>query len=174
MATEQDKTLEALQAATRMEVESEEFYRQASAASSNELGKKLLISLADEEGLHRQRFQAIYDSLRRKKSWPQSSEITAQGKKPPAVLRTLAGKTGKELKSTLPEMEVVVRALALESKTYDFYREHAKLAGYPAEKELYDASAAEERGHHLALLDYFEYLKDPAGWFVRKEHPSLD
>ncbi|GAH21770.1 unnamed protein product, partial [marine sediment metagenome] len=27
---------------------------------------------------------------------------------------------------------------------------------------------------HLVLLDYYEYLKDPAGWFVRKEHPSLD
>jgi hypothetical protein len=34
--------------------------------------------------------------------------------------------------------------------------------------------AAEEREHHLILLDYYEYLKDPAGWFVKKEHPSLD
>ena len=31
-----------------------------------------------------------------------------------------------------------------------------------------------EKEHQLVLLDYYEYLKDPAGWFVKKEHPSLD
>jgi hypothetical protein len=34
--------------------------------------------------------------------------------------------------------------------------------------------ASEEKEHYLILLDYFEYLKDPAAWFVQKEHPSLD
>ncbi|GAI26187.1 unnamed protein product, partial [marine sediment metagenome] len=40
--------------------------------------------------------------------------------------------------------------------------------------DFYETLAAEEREHHLILLDYYEYLKDPAGWFVKKEHPSLD
>jgi len=34
--------------------------------------------------------------------------------------------------------------------------------------------AAEEKEHYLILLDYYEFLKDPSGWFVGKEHPSLD
>jgi hypothetical protein len=34
--------------------------------------------------------------------------------------------------------------------------------------------AAQEGEHHLILLDYYEFLKDPAAWFVQKEHPSLD
>ena len=32
----------------------------------------------------------------------------------------------------------------------------------------------EERGHYLALVDYREYLIDPAGWFRKAEHHSLD
>jgi len=34
--------------------------------------------------------------------------------------------------------------------------------------------AQEEREHELALLDYHDYLSDPAGWFVKSEHSSLD
>jgi len=30
------------------------------------------------------------------------------------------------------------------------------------------------QAHELALIDYYDYLSDPAGWFVKKEHPSLD
>jgi len=41
------------------------------------------------------------------------------------------------------------------------------------EQELRTTSA-EEREHHLILLDYYEYFKEPAGWFVRQEHPSMD
>ena len=32
----------------------------------------------------------------------------------------------------------------------------------------YQTLAVEEREYHQILLDYYEYLKDPAGWFVEK------
>ena len=53
-----------------------------------------------------------------------------------------------------------------------FYQEGN--ATYGAERDFYETLAAEEREHYLILLDYYEYLKDPAGWFVKGEHPSLD
>jgi len=31
-----------------------------------------------------------------------------------------------------------------------------------------------DRKIDIILLDYYEYLKDPAGWFTKKERPSLD
>lgn len=54
------------------------------------------------------------------------------------------------------------------------YKSRAKIATHDAEREFYQALAGEEREHYLSLLDYYEYLKDPAGWFVTQEHPSLD
>jgi rubrerythrin len=62
----------------------------------------------------------------------------------------------------------------MENQTYDFYQQQANLASYNAEREFYQALSAQEKEHHLVLLDYYEYLKDPAAWFVEKEHPSLD
>ena len=62
----------------------------------------------------------------------------------------------------------------MENKTHDYYTKQGQTATYDAERELYKALAAEEKEHHLVLLDYYEYLKNPAAWFVSKEHPSLD
>ncbi|GAH84736.1 unnamed protein product [marine sediment metagenome] len=49
MVTEQDKTLDALKIAIQMETDGKKLYLKASQESSNELGKKLLESLAAEE-----------------------------------------------------------------------------------------------------------------------------
>ena len=72
------------------------------------------------------------------------------------------------------ELAAVKTAMDMENKTYDFYNSRAKNATHDAEKSFYEALMAQEREHHLVLLDYYEYLKDPAAWFVKSEHPSLD
>ena len=59
MVTEQDKTLEALKIAIQMEIDGKEYYLKASRESTNELGRKLLQSLAGEEDVHRQKFDRL-------------------------------------------------------------------------------------------------------------------
>jgi hypothetical protein len=64
--------------------------------------------------------------------------------------------------------------MTLENKTHDYYMDRASNATYDAERDFYQSVAGEERQHNLILLDYYEYLRDPAAWFVKTEHPSLD
>jgi rubrerythrin len=174
MVTEQDKTLDVLQIAIRMETDGKEYYLKASRESNNELGKKLLESLATEEDIHRQKFEEIYNAIRSRKAWPVSDFQPDGGKR----LRTIFAKTTEEMssniKSLTTELEAVQTAMSMENKTYDFYKSQEGSATYTTERDFYETLATEEREHHLILLDYFEYLKDPAGWFVSKEHPSLD
>ena len=174
MKTEQDKTLEALQIAIQMETDGKEYYLKTSRESNNELGKKLLESLATEEDIHRQKFEEIYNTIRSRKAWPVSDFQPDGGKR----LRTIFAKTteemGSNIKSLATELDAVQTAMSMENKTYDFYKSQGGSATYTAERDFYETLATEEREHHLILLDYFEYLKDPAGWFVSKEHPSLD
>ncbi len=174
MATEHDKTLETLQIAIQMELDGKEYYLKASLESSNELGKKLLQSLAAEEDIHRQKFGEIYNAIRNKKVWPITDFQPDGGKE----LRTLFARAIEEMSSTMraatTELDAIQTAMEMENKTYDFYKSQGKNASYDAEKDFYGALAAQEREHHMVLLDYYEYLKDPAGWFVKKEHPSLD
>ncbi len=174
MVTEQDKTLDTLQIAIRMETDGKEYYLKTSRESNNELGKKLLESLATEEDIHRQKFEEIYNAIRSRKAWPVSDFQPDGGKR----LRTIFAKTteemGSNIESLTTELDAVQTAMSLENKTYDFYKSQGGSATHNAERDFYQTLVAEEREHHLILLDYYEYLKDPAGWFVSKEHPSLD
>ncbi len=174
MVTEQDKTLEALQIAIQMEIDGKEYYLKASQQSSNELGKKLLQSLSAEEDIHRQKFAELYNAIRSRKAWPVSDFQPDGGKR----LRTIFAKTteemGSNIESLTTELDAVQTAMSMENKTHDFYKSQGRSATHTAERDFYETLAIEEREHYLILLDYFEYLKDPAGWFVSKEHPSLD
>ena len=174
MDTEQNKTLEALQIAIQMEIDGKEYYLKASQKSSNELGRKLLQSLAIEEDSHRQRFEEIYDAIRNKKAWPVTGFQPDRGKRLKTIFATATEEISANVKAPDIELDAVQTAMDMENKTYDFYQNRGKDATHDAERNFYQTLAAEEREHHLVLLDYYEYLKDPAGWFVKKEHPSLD
>ena len=174
MKTEQAKILEGLKIAVQMEIDGKEYYLKASQKSSNELGKKLLASLAAEEDVHRQKFEEIYNAMRNKKAWPVTDFKPDGGKRLRTVFAMATEETGINVRAPDTELDAVQTAMGMENKTYDFYQNQGKDATYDAERDFYETLAAEEREHHLVLLDYYEYLKDPAEWFVKKERPSLD
>ncbi len=174
METEQDKTLEGLEVAVQMEIDGKEYYLQASQKTINELGKKLLVSLAAEEDVHRQKFEELYNAIRNNKDWPVTDFQPDGGKRLRTIFAMTARETDTKLKGSEAELDTIQTAMNMEGKTYDFYQSRGKEATYDAERNFYQLLAAEEREHRLILLDYYEYLNDPAGWFIAKEHSSLD
>ena len=175
MGVEQDRTLQALEIAIKMEIEGKEFYLKASDDSNNELGQKLLKSLAEEEDIHRQTFEKIYKSIQKKQGWPAVTDFHPdKGKHLRTVFSEAIEKAGKGIEVPPTELGAVKKAMELENKTFDYYKAQQRSTRYDAERDFYGLVAAEERQHYLVLLDYYEYLSDPAGYFVGKEHPSLE
>jgi len=174
MKAEQDRTVQALQAAIQMEIDGKEYYLKASRESGNELGKKLLESLASEEDVHRQKFEEIYNAIRIRKAWPETNFQPNKGKRLRTIFAEAIEVMGSSISAPATELNAVKVAMDMENKTYDYYKNQSQTATYDTEKGFYQALAGEEREHYLVLLDYYEYLKDPASWFVKKEHPSLD
>jgi rubrerythrin len=174
MTSEQDKTLKGLQGAIQMEIDGKEFYLKASRKSANELGKKLLAKLASEEDLHRQKFEQIYNTIKDKRGWPTTDFQPDGGKSLRTIFARATEELGTRLKAPATELGAIETAMGLENKTFDYYTRQGTDASHDAEREFYFTVAGEEREHYLILLDYYEYLKDPAAWFVQKEHPSLD
>lgn len=173
MTTEQNQTLAALQYAIRMETDGKEYYLTCSRESRDGFGKKLLAALAAAEDIHRQRFEEIFRALQSKKAWPE-----IQLRPSNAELKTIFAAALQQRPSTTAgptnELEAVKRAIEMEAKSYDYYKDQGKAASYGTQRDFYEKLAAEEREHHLALLDYQEYLGNPAGWFAKTERPSLD
>jgi rubrerythrin len=171
MNKEQKQTLAALQVAIQMEIDGKKYYQQLSRTGSNESGRKLFAALAGEEDRHLQNFEQIYRAIEVKTGWPEMRLGTSQVEASTAFFnQSISGHT----MSTGIELKSLQNAMDMENKTLDYYLGYACKALYPMEKEYYEAVAGQERTHHSLLLDYFEFLKDPAQWFTMKEHQSLD
>jgi rubrerythrin len=168
---EQKQTLEALQKAIQMEIEGKEFYQHLSKTLKNESGRKLFAVLATEEDQHRRNFEQIFHDIEAKQGWPEIEIGLSQAAKSAGIFNQPAA---ERLKSTSIEMKAVEKAMEMENKTRDFYIAQSVQTGYPVEKRYYEALAGQESAHHALLLDYYEFLKDPAQWFTVKEHQSLD
>jgi rubrerythrin len=174
MTTEQTKTMKGLQLAIQMEIDGKEFYQKAGQRSNNELGRQLFQSLAAEEGIHRQKFEEAYNAVSKRGSWSRPNFQPDGGKKLRTIFIKATEEIGANIKVPETELDAVKTAIDMEVKSYELYRNRSQNATFDAEREFYDIVAAEEREHHMVLLDYQEYLSNPAGWFVSKEHPSLD
>ncbi len=174
MTQEQEKTIEALKTAIQMEIDGKEFYLKASSQSKNEMGRKLLARLSKEEDYHRRKFEEIYTAIENKMGWPKTKFETPRGKQLRTIFSEMIAEISTEKGTLQTEIDTVQKAMDMESASRDFYTRQRESSIHVAEKQFYEKIADEERKHFLVLLDYFEYLKDPAAWFVEKEHPSLD
>ncbi|MBU2608889.1 MAG: hypothetical protein KKF26_06175, partial [Chloroflexi bacterium] len=106
--------------------------------------------------------------------WPEVDYQPDGGQNLRTIFARATQELGSDVKAATSELEAVKTAMDMENKTYDFYNERVRNAVFEAEKNYYGALAAQEKEHHLILYDYYEYLKDPASWFVSQEHHSLD
>lgn len=167
---EAKKMVDILHIAIQMEVEGKEFYQQASRKGSNKLAKELFQRLANEESEHQKKFEEIYEALKRGQDWPDVGLPSEKAKKIKSIFAQATKELGNRFIVAESELEAIKTAMDMEIKTYDFYRSRSEQSTLPREKRFYEALAAEERGHHLALLDSYDYLTDPAGWFIMKEH----
>jgi rubrerythrin len=174
MEDEQTRTMEVLQLAVRMETDGKEFYQKASEKSGNELGKNLFQQLAIEEDVHRKRFEQIFEGLKRAQKWPDIEPPSEKGKKLRSLFSEATRTLGSKVKVAESELEAIKVGLDMEKKSYDLYHSRSEESTLPVEKQFYEALAGEERGHHLTLADALEYLSDPAGFFTKSEHWSLD
>jgi rubrerythrin len=174
MENKQARTIEVLRLAIRMEVDGKEFYQKAGQKSSNKLAKELFRQLANEEDVHRRKFVEIYEAIKRGQNWPDVEPPSVKGKKLKSLFAEATKMLGSKFKVAESELEAIKIAVDMEVKSYNLYHSRSEESTLPVEKQFYKTLAGEERGHHLALLDSFEYLSDPAGWFTKKEHWSLD
>ena len=174
MTGEHDTTLGALQTAIRMEIDGKEFYQKAGKASRNELGKKLLERLAVEEDGHRMVFEGIYKSIGAKKGWPEKAFTADRGRGLKTVFAEAMEAMDRNVQPAGTELDAIQTGMTMENKTYDYYKSRSRVAAYTAEKQFYEEVAMQEEEHYRILMDYYEFLKNPADWFLRKERHSLD
>jgi len=115
--SEQAKILQAINTAIEMESDGKECYLAASKESTNEAGRKLLQSLAEEEDGHRLKFEELYNSMLKGRGWP-SMELKPD--KVPDIRDTLVNTCqalGTNINGTSSELDAIQVAIDKEKKS---------------------------------------------------------
>jgi rubrerythrin len=172
--TEQARTIKVLQLAVGMEEDGKKFYQKASRKSSNKVVKELFQELAKEEDIHRKKFEEIYKVLKRGQNWPDVEWQSKKGASIKSLFVEFTKALGTKLEVAESEFQAIKIAMDMEIRSYNLYHSRSAESTLPVEKQFYKTLAGEERGHHLALLDSYEYLSNPTGWFTKQEHWLLD
>ncbi len=174
MSSEQTKTLEALQFAIKVEIDGKKYYEKARQKCEVRVGRDLFEWLAAQEDLHRQKFEQIYKAIKEEKTWPAIDIQPGRQDALDTIFSQVNKTTVCKIEKPSVELNTIAKAMDMENKTYDFYKKQGEAAIYEAQGRFYRTLAAEERKHYLALVDYREYIIDPADWFTKTEHHSLD
>ncbi len=170
---EAQKALEILQSAMNMEKDGREFYLKAAQNSQSDVARNLFEVLAKEEIVHQEVISEIYEALKSGNQWP-DVRITPVHSENTENIFSAALKDPHQRKAASDDLEAVGIALQMEEKAFKLYSGRAKESAYPAEEEFYHALAHEEQKHILSLRDTEAYLTDPEGWFMEKQHITLD
>jgi len=172
--TPDSRRMEILKKAMEIEAKEKVFYEKAAAAAETPMARELFERLAFEEDAHTKKFQNIEKQLGSSDDWPAVEAPSWEGEELKQVFAGMKDVSVEDVTPAKTELEAMKLAMGKELEAYDMYRNRGEEATSPAEKKFYTVLAGEERMHHLALLDAFEFLTDPAGWYTVKEKWTLE
>ncbi len=152
--------------AMQMETEGERYYRDMAQQTANSGLRNILLMLADEEVNH---FQVLKKN-RGKPTGLTESILLSNARNIFAEMRD------REL-SALPDASqsaLYQKALEIEQKSRDFYREKAGASQQGFQKQLFLILAAEEDKHVFLIEHILDFISRPTVWLENAEFTHLE
>jgi len=170
-----EKALEMLKKALEIEQKGKIYYEKAISECVNEQGKEIFKMLRDDEIIHSERIQQIFDRLTEGKDFGDAWEkMKTSEDKLENLFREIAKQNPPKEAAHKSDLEALNTGAEFEQATVQFYEEHLKIATEPLEKRFVEAMVIEEKAHRQALLSMHFYLSDPEGWLMEREKSGLD
>jgi rubrerythrin len=166
--------MKALEMAIHNEAKEREFYLKHSQRTTHPLGKKMFLTLADDEREHMQRIQVLHRRLKEQGRWPEDVPLEVKGTEVKEVLHAVVDSVEKVAEADRDDLEAVRIAIEFETKGEAFYARLAQKTDNPVEQEFYRFLSSMEHDHLMSLKDTLEYFENPEGWFTAMERHTLD
>lgn len=152
--------------AMKMEQDGEKFYRELADKTHIPGLKTILTLLADDESGHFKIFQSLKKNNVLKLA---GSTVIKEAKN---VFEEMTGTKHFDLEGS--EVDMYKKAIELEKKSEDFYREKAAEIDSNDAKNLLIKIADEERKHGHLLMNMVDFLSRPATWIESAEFNRLE
>lgn len=173
MAAKECLILNDLKTAIQMEQDGKKFYEDAAQKAKDEGTAEIFKYLAKGEVYHILKIEEIYEALEKDPTWTETMcEFNPPAEDPKIFSAALAkGNMGTGDVNDLKALEIGIK---METKSIEFYQRLAKQAQDAKERRFLMSLINEERGHYNFLVDYRNYLLDPADWYYVKEMGHVD
>ncbi len=166
--------LNALEVALNNETREREFYLKHARRTKNALGKRMFQQIGDDELEHYQRLKELHQKWGKQQKWPETVPLKVNQTVVKDILVEFVKKVDEKSPSDADDLEAVRTAIDFEAKGAKFYADLRDSVINPREKEFFDLMSKIENEHYLSLKDTEEYMTDPASWYRKMEHHTLD
>ncbi len=166
--------LNALEVALNNEMRERDFYLKHARRTKNPLGKKMFEQIADDELEHYERLKELHKKWSKEERWPETVPLKVKETVVKDILVDFVKKVDENAKGDPDDLEAIRTAIDFEAKGTKYYGELRDQLTNPKEKEFFDLLSRIENEHYLSLKDTEEYLTDPASWYRKMEHHTLD
>jgi rubrerythrin len=158
-----DQQMEAIKRAIQMEKDGRAFYLKAAAQTSSRMGREIFDSLANDELLHLDTFQKIFEKKVGKDEWDQlvnTSKKYADLNVFPKDLKAIDGAHPET-----DELDALNVAMEAEKEAIEFYGTILQETDDPVIKDIIHEIIQQERNHYTLLNEEFTYLGSSGHWY---------
>jgi rubrerythrin len=160
--------MDAIDISLKMETDAVKFYTEAAERTSHVVGKRMFLSIAEDEKRHIDMLNALIKGM----------EITHRDINPMDKIRTvfeeLKDRMVERVQATTTETEALETAMKMEKEGLEFYRKNAAEAPDPRSRELFEKLIKEEEKHYEIFSNTLDFLTDTGNWFMWEEHSMVD
>jgi len=153
---EANAALQLLERALCLEIDGEEFYRQAATRTADVTGQKMFLDLAEQEGLHQQIIRRQMDNLNAHGVWMADERFEGATCDLSQSLFPQGAARARAVGPRADELEALWLALEKESQSYELYRQGALQTQDPLARALYQYLMSAEREHFNTLMTNYD------------------
>jgi len=155
--------MKSVELALKMETDAVKFYTEASGKVSHPVGKKMFLTIAEDEKNHIKMIEEVMKGL----------ELTIREANPVEAVKTIfeemKDKMMGRLEANTDDLEAFRIAMEMEKQGIDFYTKVKEEVKTEKEKKLFDRLIYEEQQHYKIFSETYTFLKDTGNWFMWKE-----
>lgn len=178
MSERVDPMLDALKGFVITEMEGHQFYRLAADKTEDTRGRKMFLSLANDELDHARKLSSEYSSVSTTGHWLSTDELKQQSRQPEEPFAPMFPTEPEEIEKMVPkaasDLEALKIAIDMEKESIERYAKAAAEVPDDAAKALFQHLVAEERQHLKIVENSYDYLADTGSWFQDMEKPIFE
>jgi rubrerythrin len=161
-------TMNSIEMAIKMEQEAIDFYTKCAAKTKNPVGKKMFLSIVEDEQYH----LACANKVTQGQEFKPAETTPLQDMK--KVFEQNKEAMLQRVSSTTDELEALEMAMKMEEETIKFYQKAFAQTTEPMEKAFFECLIKDEEEHFAIFQNTSSFMSDTGNWFMWDEHTIVE